>query len=129
MTAFLNTASPDRRVVEGLRLVTLFREATGVDPVMWGRTMVGFGSYKYVSPSPPHHRGEWPKVGFSPRKAKLTFYGLKDLPEASPLLPQLGKFTEGAGCIYANKLEDLDLEVLRKLIRIAWSRSDEPAGE
>jgi hypothetical protein len=64
--------------------------------------------------------------GFSPRKAQLTFYGLKDLPEALALLPELGRYTEGVGCIYARKLEDLDLDVLRRVIAIAWSRGGDP---
>ncbi|MGO7984018.1 hypothetical protein ACC691_39955, partial [Rhizobium johnstonii] len=54
------------------------------------------------------------------------FYGLKDLPEAAPLLAKLGTYTEGAGCIYAKKLDDLDLDVLHELIAIAWARGDDP---
>ena len=70
--------------------------------------------------------GEWPKTGFSPRKAQLSLYGLKDLPEGAALLPSLGRYTEGAGCVYVKKLDDIDLDVLRRLIAIAWSRGDDP---
>jgi hypothetical protein len=88
--------------------------------------MVGYGSYRYVSPSDPRRRGEWPKTAFSPRKAQLSLYGLKDLPAGAELLPELGKYTEGAGCVYVKKLDDIDLDVLRRLIAIAWGRGDDP---
>ena len=74
----------------------------------------------------PGTRGTWFKTGFSPRKAQLSLYGLKDMPEGAALLPSLGKYTEGAGCVYVKKLDDIDLAVLRRLIAIAWSRADDP---
>jgi hypothetical protein len=123
---FLEAAPTARRRAEGLRLAQIFHEVTGADPVMWGPTMVGYGSFRYVSPANPRTRGDWFKTGFSPRKAQLTFYGLKDLPEADVLLTKLGTYTEGVGCIYARKLEDIDLDVLRRLIAIAWARGDDP---
>lgn len=122
---FLEAAATARRRTEGLRLAEVFGEVTGADPVMWGPTMVGYGSFQYISPADPRTRGRWFKTGFSPRKAQLTFYGLKDLPEGADLLPELGVYTEGAGCIYAKKLEDLDLDVLRRLIAISWTRADD----
>ncbi|GED99761.1 hypothetical protein nbrc107696_02080 [Gordonia spumicola] len=96
--AFLDAATPARRRADGLVLVDLFREVTGVDPVMWGPSMVGFGRYRYISPVNPRTRGDWPKTAFSPRKASLSLYGLKDLPEGAALLPELGVYTEGMGC-------------------------------
>lgn len=123
---FLQAATPARRREDGLRLAEIFREVTGTDPVMWGPSIVGYGSYRYVSPANPRTRGNWPKTGFSPRKAQLSLYGLKDLPEGAALLPALGNFTEGAGCVYVKKLDDIDLDVLRRLIAIAWSRTDDP---
>ena len=123
---FLEAAATPRRREEGLRLAEIFGEVTGTDPVMWGPTMVGYGSFRYISRANPRTRGNWFKTGFSPRKAQLTFYGLNDQPEATALLPKLGTFTEGVSCVYAKKLEDLDLEVLRQLIAIAWSREDDP---
>lgn len=97
---------------------------TGVEPVMWGPSIVGYGSYRYQSPAKNGASGDWPKTGFSPRKSALTLYGLKDLPGAAALLPKLGKNTDGAGCVYIKKLDDVDLDVLRQLIAIAWSRPD-----
>ena len=124
--AFLEAAATPRRRDEGLKLAEIFHEVTGAEPVMWGPSMVGYGSYLYVSPKNPRTRGTWYKTGFSPRKAQLTLYGLNDLPEAADLLPRLGTYTLGAGCIYAKKLVDLDLDVLRRLIAIAWAREDMP---
>ena len=123
---FLIAATPLRRREDGLRLAEIFHEVTDSDPVLWGPSIVGYGSYHYVSPANPRTQGEWPKTGFSPRKAQLSLYGLKDLPEGAALLPSLGKYTEGAGCVYVKKLDDIDLDVLRRLIAIAWSRSDDP---
>jgi len=123
---FLDAAATPRRRDEGSRLAGIFGEVTGADPVMWGPTMVGYGSYRYISQANPRTRGRWPKTGFSPRKAKLTLYGLIDSPDAVEVLPRLGTYTLGAGCVYANKLDDLDLDVLRELIAIAWSRTDDP---
>ena len=125
---FLARATPAKRREDGMRLAEIFHEVTGEDPVMWGPSIVGYGSYRYVSPANPRTRGDWLKTGFSPRKAQLSIYGLKDLPEGANLLPSLGKYTEGAGCVYVKKLEDIDLDVLRRLIAIAWSRDDDPGS-
>lgn len=124
--AFLDAVAPAVRRDDGIRLAEIFRETTGVEPVMWGPSIVGYGSYRYISPSDPRRRGDWPKTGFSPRRAQLSLYGLKDLPEGAKLLPELGRYTEGAGCVYVKKLADIDIEVLRQLIAIAWTRGDDP---
>jgi hypothetical protein len=123
---FLQAATPARRQEDGLRLADIFQEVTGAEPVLWGPSIVGYGSYRYVSPSDPRRQGDWPKTGFSPRKAQLSLYGLKDLPEGAALLPSLGTYTEGAGCVYVKKLSDIDVDVLRRLIAIAWTRPDDP---
>ena len=123
---FLDAATPARRREDGLRLAEIFGEVTGAEPVMWGPSMVGYGSYRYVSPANPRTRGDWPKAGFSPRKSALTIYGLKDRPEGAALLTELGTYTEGAGCLYVKKLDDLDLDELQRLIAIAWARDDDP---
>ncbi|MFA4840285.1 MAG: DUF1801 domain-containing protein [Agrococcus sp.] len=128
VSEFLDAAQPPRRVEEGHRLATIMREETGAEPVLWGPSMVGYGSYHYVSPSRSSTaEGDWPKVAFSPRKGAISLYGLKDQPEGAALLPELGGYTEGAGCVYVKRLEQVDEQVLRRLIRIAWSREDDPA--
>ncbi|WP_167132107.1 DUF1801 domain-containing protein [Paramicrobacterium chengjingii] len=126
--AFIDRATPLRRRADGHRLDAIMRDVTGVEPSMWGPSIVGYGSYRYVSPANPRTMGDWPKVGFSPRKASLSLYGLKDLPAGAELLPSLGKYTEGAGCVYVKSLDDVDEQVLRQLIAIAWSRTDADTG-
>jgi len=122
---FIAAATPAKRRIDGEELARIFAEATGVEPVMWGPSMVGYGEYVYVSPANKRTTGIWPKTAFSPRKASLSLYGLKDLPEGAALLPKLGTYTEGAGCVYVKKLEDIDIEVLKQLITIAFSRQDD----
>lgn len=123
---FLDAAVPVKRREDGIALDEIFREVTGVKPVLWGPSIVGYGQYQFASPRNPRTRGIWPKTGFSPRKTSLSLYGLKDLPAGAALLPKLGTYTEGAGCVYLKKLEDIDLDVLRELISIAFSRGDDP---
>jgi len=125
VAAFLDAVTPAVRREDGWRLARLFEDVTGVEPVLWGPTMIGYGSYRYVSPVNPRTRGIWPKVAFSPRKAKHSLYGLKDLPAGAALLPQLGRYTEGVGCVYVTRLDHIDLGVLRELVAIAWNREDD----
>lgn len=108
-------AEPARRRTEGAALLELFRDATGIDAVMWGPSIVGYGSVR-VFGSTGNDCGEWPVVGFSPRKSKLTFYGLVGHPRSEELLDRLGPHTRSVACVYANRLDALDLDVLRELI-------------
>jgi len=119
---FLQSVEPERRRLEGERLHAIMREVTGQPGVMWGPTMVGFGDMHYRSAA--GREGDWFKVGFSPRKAKLSLYGLKDTAEQIALLPQLGPHTVGVGCVYANRLDALDEQVLRRLIALGFARGD-----
>ena len=119
---FLAGVEPERRREEGRRLVEIMTEVTGEDPVMWGTSIVGFGDlhYRYAS----GREGDWMKVGFSPRKAQLSLYGLKDDPASTPLLDALGPHTTGAGCVYVKRLDAVDEAVLRALIALAHQRGD-----
>lgn len=108
-----------RRREEGAALLDLMRDATGAEPVMWGPSIIGFGTMHYRSPSGASE-GEWPRVGFSPRKAKLSLYGLVGHPDSEALLARLGRHTRGVGCVYALRLEHLDQGVLRDLVRHAF---------
>lgn len=109
-----------RRVRHGRQLLELFGRVTGAEPVMWGASMIGYGEVHYESPT--GREGDWFAVGFSPRKAAISLYGLKG-PEVGKQLDKLGKHTVGAGCIYINKPEDIDLMVLEDLIAAAWRRN------
>lgn len=114
---FLSTLDA-RRSAEGTELVELFRSVTGADPVMWGPSIVGFGTYAYRYAS--GHEGIWPRAAFSPRKAKLSLYGLQTHPDAEPLLDRLGTHTRAVDCVYVTRLDRVDLDVLRELVALSW---------
>jgi hypothetical protein len=91
------------------------REITGVEPVLWGPSIIGFGTYTYKYAS--GREGEWPVVGFAPRKRALTLYIMDGFDEYESLLARLGKVKTGKACLYINKLADVDQETLRELVR------------
>lgn len=105
-----------RRKEHGRVLLEVYERATGAKPEMWGPSMIGFGEmhYKYDT----GREGDMFIVGFSPRKAKLSLYGIEPVPE-------LGKYTKAVSCTSVNKPEDIDLEVLERLVREAWNREPE----
>ncbi|MFO1202313.1 MAG: DUF1801 domain-containing protein [Tabrizicola sp.] len=98
---------------EAERLLAIFAEETGWEPRLWGPSMVGFGRYEYRYDS--GHGGESLAVGFSPRKAELSIYGLLGADDG--LLARLGPHRAGKGCLYLKKLSSVDEGVLRGLIR------------
>ena len=106
-----------RRREHGQLLLELFNRATGETPVMWGPSMVGYGEVHYTSHT--GREGDWFQTGFSPRKANLALYGLQGHPRSAEFLAALGKHKVGAGCVWINKPEDVDLAVLEALIRHA----------
>lgn len=116
---FVAAVEPPARREEAQQLLSLLADATGAEPFMSGTSIVGFGRYTYRYPS--GRGGETMRVGFSPRKAALSIYGLKDVPELAPMLARVGPHTEGAGCVYVKRLADLDLAVLRELAAAAFA--------
>jgi hypothetical protein len=119
VTAFLDAVDNPRRRAEGHAVRGLMERVTGEPAVMWGPTMVGFGSMPYTNTSGTNH---WFVVGFSPRKADLTLYGLHDgYGPHDPLLDELGPHTTGKSCLYVKRLESIDLGVLERLVRQAWA--------
>jgi hypothetical protein len=94
------------------------RGITGEVAVMWGPTIVGFGSYHYRYGS--GREGNSAALGFSPRKVNLAVYGLTYGPDADRLLAELGKHKTGAGCVYINRLHDVDRKVLAEMIRTGY---------
>jgi hypothetical protein len=115
---FLASVEHPVRRQDGETVVELMREITGQEPVMWGPSIIGFGSYHYKYAS--GHEGDAAAVGFSPRKGNLALYGLTYAPESAPLLERLGKHKTGAACLYVNKLADIDLDVLKELIKLGY---------
>ena len=119
---FLQSVEPAHRSAQGLELLDMFCEETGAEPRMWGPSIVGFGHLRYTYAT--GHSGEMGRVGFSPRKTALTLYGLTLYGSNADLLEKLGKHRVGKGCLYVNKLEDVDLDILRRLIRRGWIDTD-----
>lgn len=111
---FIKSVDNPKRREDALKLLDIFTEVSGYEAKMWGPSIIGFGSYHYKYTT--GHEGDAPVVGFSPRKAKLSLYLKTGDPENEKILEMLGKHTTGKSCVYVNKLEDIDLEVLKELI-------------
>lgn len=114
---FIDTfANTDQKKQDSLELLKLMQEITGYEPKMWGTSMIGFGVYHYKSER-SKQEGDWPLVGFSPRKAAISLYVYTGLPDHEYLLNDLGRFKMGQACIYVKKLSDIDTEVLKKMMK------------
>lgn len=121
-------AVPDARRRDEARVIdAIHRRVTGHDPKMWGPSIIGYGSYDYVYDS--GHSGTMCRAGFSPRKAAMTLYLMGHYasrqPEADVLFAQLGKYKVGKSCLYVNKLADIDLNVLERLVALSWQVMNE----
>jgi hypothetical protein len=119
VAAFIKTIEPDKKREDAVALDELFTKVTGEKPVMWGSAIVGYGKLHYKSKS---SEGDWMRTGFSPRKANFSLYILEWQGKPSPLLKKLGKYKQGGGCLYINKLADIDLNVLELLIKESYNR-------
>ncbi len=112
---FLNSVENTRRREDSFKVLQLMKDVTGEEPRMWGSSIVGFGSYQYKYAS--GREGEWMVIGFSPRKQSLTLYIMDGFAEYDALLGDLGKHRTGKSCLYINKLDDVDMDVLRDLVQ------------
>ena len=112
--AFLNSVENEKRREDAFVVLDLMRRVTGLEPEMWGGSIVGFGSYHYRYAS--GREGDWFKAGFSPRKQALTLYMMAGTSKHQELYDRLGKFTTGKSCLYIKRLEDIDLDVLEELV-------------
>ena len=111
---------PARRA-DAAALDALYRKITGLEPKMWGPSIIGYGSYDYKYDS--GREGTSCRAGFSPRKGAHVLYVLDGMAESAPvaaLLGKLGKHTTGKGCLYIKKLADVDLAVLEALVALSW---------
>lgn len=118
---FLNSIQPEEKRQDGFTLLEMFAKITEEKAVMWGTSIVGFGKYHYKSEKSTQE-GDWMLVGFSPRKQNLTLYIMHGNND-NPLLEKLGKHTTSSGiggCLYINKLTDIDQAILEKLIATSF---------
>ena len=115
VTDFLQAVPDERKREDSFAIMELMKEVTGLEPKMWGDTMIGFGTYHYKYAS--GREGDWFVTGFSPRKQNLTLYIMSGFDEYDELMKKLGKYKTGKACLYINKLEDVDLSVMKELIQ------------
>lgn len=111
---FIAAIENKRRREDAKTTLAMYKEVTGLPAVMWGPSIVGFGEceYKYDS----GREGIMPAAGFSPRKANMTYYVGEKFPGAKSLYKALGKHKKSVACLYINKLDDVDTDVLRKIV-------------
>jgi hypothetical protein len=114
---FINSIADEQKRNDSLVILKLMEKAIKEKPKMWGSSMIGFGKVRYKSPA-TGREVDWFKIGFSPRKANLSLH-LIDLQRHADALTKLGKYKTGSGCLYINKLEDVDIKVLEEIIAAA----------
>ncbi|HMH31399.1 MAG TPA: DUF1801 domain-containing protein [Puia sp.] len=117
VAGFIDGIPDEQKRKDSQVILKLMEKATKEKPKMWGSSMIGFGDVRYKSPA-SGREVDWFKIGFSPRKANLSLH-LIDMQRHADVLKKLGKHKTGDGCLYINKLEDVDIKVLEKIITAA----------
>lgn len=114
---FIDSITDAQKKEDAFTLLAMFKEVTKQEPKMWGTSILGFGKFHYTSERSTQ-KGDWPLIGFSPRKQAFSLYLMSGMKNHVPLLKQLGKHKVSSGsCLYIKKLDDVDLRVLKKLIK------------
>lgn len=111
---FLNSIGDKQKIEDSFTILELMKKITRSEPKMWGSSIVGFGLFRYKYAS--GREGDWFLCGFSPRKQNLTLYIISGFSKYAGLMKTLGKYKTGKSCLYINKLEDIDMKVLKELI-------------
>lgn len=112
---FINSLSEEQKRKDSFIILEMMKKATGEEPKMWGSSIIGFGNLRYKSPA-SGREVDWFKIGFSPRKANLSVYLTMNIKDHEEALKKLGKHKTGVGCLYINKLADIDLKVLKQML-------------
>jgi hypothetical protein len=111
---FLNAVENETKREDSFTILELMQQVTGSEPIMWGDSIIGFGSYHYKYAS--GREADWFLTGFSPRVQNLTLYIMSGFDEYDDLLGKLGKHSTGKSCLYVKRLENIDLDVLKELV-------------
>src|SRR5258705_10418623 len=114
---FINTVKEQKRK-DCFVILEVMKKASGEEPKMWGSSLIGFGNVRLKSPA-TGREVDWLRIGFSPRKANLSLYITGDIKKHAVALKKLGKQKTGVGCLYINKLEDIDIKVLKGMIEVS----------
>ena len=120
VTKFIEGVADEQKRNESFEILKLMKQVTKEEPKMWGASIIGFGSYHYKGAS--GREGDWMLTGFSPRKQALTVYLNHGFDAHKDLLKKLGKYKTGMGCLYINKLDDVDRKVLKELVTASVKR-------
>lgn len=120
---FINSVPDEQKRKDSFVILEMMKKASGEEPKMWGGSLIGFGNMTVKSPK-TGREVEWLKIGFSPRKANLSLYLSGKIVKHAETLKKLGKHKTGVGCLYINKLEDVDLKVLKGMIEDSLKRKD-----
>ena len=118
---FINTVKDEQKRKDSFVILEMMKKATGEEPKMWGSSVIGFGNKRYKSPT-TGREVDWLLIGFSPRKANLSLYISINIKEHAAALTKLGKHKTGVGCLYINKLEDIDMKVLKEMLDASLKR-------
>jgi len=113
---FINSLDNPVKKADAKKLLKIFQEVTKEKPIMWGQSIIGFGKYHYKS-TRSKQEGDWPLTGFSPRKQSISLYIMSGFKENKDLLKKLGKHKTSVGCLYVKKLSDIDVSVLKRIIK------------
>jgi hypothetical protein len=114
VASFVSKIADEKKRADTKTLIALMKDVTKSEPVMWGSSIVGFGSYRYAYAS--GRKGDWPIIGLSPRKQNLTVYIMPGFEEFGSLLGKLGPHTTGKSCLYIERLSDVDVPTLKKIV-------------
>jgi len=121
VSSFIDSIQDEQKRQDSRVILKMMEEATKEKPKMWGSSMIGFGDLRYKSPA-TGREVDWFKIGFSPRKANLSLHLGLSIQLYAEALNKLGKHKTGVGCLYINKLEDVDINVLEKMINAAANK-------
>jgi hypothetical protein len=117
---FINNVPSEQKRKDSFVILEMMKQATGDEPIIWGSSIIGFGKVRYKSPT-SGREGDWFRIGFAPRKANLSLYFM-DLKIHEAALTKLGKHKTGSGCVYINKLADIDIKILKEMIDASLNR-------
>jgi len=118
---YINSVKDEQKRKDSFVLLEMMKKATGEEPILWSNSVIGFGIKRYKSPA-TGREVDWLRIGFSPRKANLSLYISVGIKEHAEALKKLGKHKTGVGCLYINKLEDINMKVLKGMIEASLKR-------
>ncbi len=121
VTDFINNIENEQKRNDSFLLLEMMKKASGEEPVLWSNSIIGFGNKRFKSPT-TGREVDWLLIGFAPRKTNLSLYLTVGIKEHAAALAKLGKHKTGVGCLYINKLSDINLDVLEGMVHESLKR-------